>query len=277
MQNINCSLSISIMSGKGGVGKTNMAVNLGYSLFGQGYSVLLMDCDLGLANLDVLLGQSPQKNLQDLLLPDVDVREVIAEVEPGGFDFLPATSGVPELVDLDEDIQALLLEKLVELAGSYDFFIMDLGAGISRTVLSFAAMTHLKVVVVTPEPTSLTDSYAMMKVLKSNHGVQDFHVLVNQAADTDESRLTHQRLHAACEKFLGLDIRHIGGVRHDSHVVEAVRKQVPFTKLFPDSPAAQDLRNFAKAVADFRTGNMRRLSEEGVLLGLEGSPKDSNT
>lgn len=264
------------MSGKGGVGKTNMAVNLGYTLFNAGHSVLLMDCDLGLANLDVLLGQSPQKNLQDLLLPDTNVRDVIAEVEPGGFDFLPATSGVPELVDLDEDIQAMLLDKLRELAGSYDFFIMDLGAGISQTVLNFAAMTHLKVVVVTPEPTSLTDSYAMMKVLKSNHDVEDFYVLVNQAGDEEEGRLTHQRLHAACEKFLGLDIRFLGEVHHDAQVVEAVRKQVPFTKLFPDAPASQDLQTLAKNVAAFRTQNMRMLSEEGVLLDMDGSAKDSN-
>lgn len=270
MDNINCTLSLSVMSGKGGVGKTNLAINLGYALFQAGHKVLLMDCDLGLANLDVLLGQSPEKNLQDLLLPDADVHEIITPVESGGFDFLPATSGVPELVDLDEDIQSLLLDKLKELGGGYDFLIMDLGAGISKTVLNFAAMTHLKLVVITPEPTSLTDSYAMMKVLKTKHQVTDFSVVVNQASSQEESRLTHQRLHAACQRFLGLDIRHMGGVRHDSHVIDAVRKQVPLIKLSPEAPASQDIISLAQSLVQHRAQNMRNLSESSVLLDLPG-------
>jgi MinD-like ATPase involved in chromosome partitioning or flagellar assembly len=170
MINPNMTLSLSIMSGKGGVGKTNLALNLGYALFRQGLTSLLMDCDLGLANLDVMLGLAPERNLQDLLGDEVPTDEVVAAIEPGGFDFLPAASGVPELVEMDEDMRAVLFQKITGLLSRYQMLVLDLGAGINSTALAFAAMTQLRLMVVTPEPTSLTDSYAMMKVLRNEHG-----------------------------------------------------------------------------------------------------------
>jgi flagellar biosynthesis protein FlhG len=268
MDNINCTLSLSILSGKGGVGKTNLALNLGYALFQAGHPLMLMDCDLGLANLDVLLGLSPERNLQDLLLPGVEVQDVVVGIEEGGFDFLPATSGVPELVELDEDIQELLFEKLKQLACEYEYLLLDLGAGISKTVLSFAAVSHLKLVVVTPEPTSLTDSYALMKVLQNRHGLQNFHILVNQVSGPDEAKLTYERLKAACKKFLGLEIRFLGGIRHDPALAEAVRRQVPLLKHSPQSPAAQDILTLAKRIQGLRNENLIMLSETMALKNL---------
>lgn len=242
----NRTLSVSVLSGKGGVGKSNIALNLGYCMFRGGFPLLLMDCDLGLANLDVLMGVAPEHNMQNLLDSDMDPREIAVHIEPGGFDFLPAASGVPELVEMDSDLRAMLFRKLDPLFAGYDYLFMDIGAGINPTVLAFGAMTHVRLIIVTPEPTSLTDSYALMKVLATQHGVKDFHVIVNQVEDKREEEVTFRRLAAACDKFLGFTPHLLGGIRHDRMVTESVRKQKPLLKMAPGSPAAQDM--FALAV-----------------------------
>ncbi len=259
MQNPNKTLSVSVMSGKGGVGKTNISLSLGYALHKTGNSLLLLDCDLGLANLDVLLGISPDRNLQDMLRPEIKSSDVVVSIETGGFDFLPAASGVPELVEMDEDMQDLLFRKMVQLIGNYNFLILDLGAGINKTVLSFAAMTQMRVVVVTPEPTSLTDSYALMKVLKQQHGVDDFLVLVNQASP-QEAKQTFERLSAACQKFLGITIRSLGSIRADRNVVEAVRRQTPLMKYAPNTEASKDISAIAAKLERFRKDNLELIA-----------------
>ena len=233
MLNPNKTLSVTVMSGKGGVGKTNIALNLAYALHAAGSRIMLMDCDLGLANLDVLLGISPERNMQDLLRPDVSSSEVVVKLEDGGLDLLPAASGVPELVEMDEDMQSILFKKLVQLISRYQYLVLDLGAGISQTVLSLAAMTRFRVVVMTPEPTSLTDSYALMKVLKAQHGVTDFHVVVNDVSSMAEAKQAFERLSAACHKFLNIDLIQLGVVPHDATVTEAVRRQTPVHEVFP--------------------------------------------
>jgi flagellar biosynthesis protein FlhG len=262
----NKAASFAVVSGKGGVGKTNLALNLGYALHRGGHRVLLMDCDLGLANLDVLLGLTPDKNLQDLLSPDTRPDDVVVPIEPGGFDFLPSASGVPELIDLDEDVQALLFERLNALIGGYDFLLLDLGAGISRTVLRFAAMTRERLVVITPEPTSLTDGYAMIKVMLTSHGVRDFQVVVNMAASAEEGKRSFERLHAACARFLDLDIKYAGCVRSDPAVPRAVIRQTPLLKLAPGSDAGRDILQIAVRMKRMRDA---QLPEIGGGSGLD--------
>lgn len=257
----NTTLSVSILSGKGGVGKTNIALNLGYSLYRGGHPLLLMDCDLGLANLDVLLGITPDKNLQDLLDSDAAPRDITVPIEPDGFDFLPAASGVPELVEMDGDMRSLLVHRLEPLFSHYDFLFLDLGAGINPTVLAFAAMTQLRIVIVTPEPTSLTDSYALMKVLSTQRGVRDFFVIVNQAESRKEEAQTFKRLAAACRKFLDIEPHFLGGVRLDKAVPEAVRKQKPLMRAAPQSPAAQDLFSIAVTLQRMRTALLPELAD----------------
>ena len=252
------------MSGKGGVGKTNIVLNLGYALHGANMTSMLMDCDLGLANLDVLLGISPDRNLQDLLRTGVDAEDVLVSIEDG-FDMLPATSGVPELVEMDEDMQDVLFTKLTSLAGEYDFLMLDLGAGISHTVLSFASLTQLRIVVVTPEPTSLTDSYAMMKVLTTQHDVKDFLILVNQATSAAEATQTFERLAAACKNFLNIEVRNLGYIHHDSAVVESVRRQTPLLKHAPNAPASKDINRLAKAIMLYRENNLERIASRPIL------------
>lgn len=240
-QNPNATLSVAILSGKGGVGKTNLALNLSYALFRASHRVLLMDFDVGLANVDVLLGLSPEKNLQDLFRPEVSAADVMLAVEPGGFDFLPAASGVPELLEMDDDMREVLFEKLNTVFGNYDYLMLDLGAGISQTILSVAAMSQMRVLVVTPEPTSLTDSYAVIKVLNTQYGLTDFHILVNQVDGPADTKATFNRLATACSHFLGFEPVLIGGVRSDPALPAAVRRQIPLLRHAPRSPAAQDI------------------------------------
>ena len=258
-------LSISILSGKGGVGKTNLALNLAYALFRANHKMLVMDFDVGLANVDVLLGVSPERTLQDLLKPGVMPADVVAAVEPGGFDFLPAASGVPELLELDEDMRGQVFGKLNTVLGEYDYVLFDLGAGIGQTVLSLASMTRMRILVVTPEPTSLTDGYAVVKVLKNQHNIKDFMVVVNQAASPKEAQITFDRLHGACKRFLDLDIAYLGAVHSDPNVPEAVRRQVPLIKHAPQCRASQDILALAIKIGRHRAENKSHLKSKTIL------------
>lgn len=267
--NPNSTVSLCIMSGKGGVGKTNISLNLGFALAGLAEQdgtanrALLMDCDLGLANLDVLLGLTPERNLQDLLAAEATAEEVVVEVKPG-LSILPAATGVPELVEMDQNQRDGLFEALMGLVKGYEFLLMDLGAGISDTVLSIARMAQMRVVLVTPEPTSLTDGYAIIKVLNSRYGVRDFCVVVNQAS-AQEAKTTFQRLNMACKSFLGFDLVHLGHVRMDRTVTEAVRNQTPLAEFAPQCNAYKDIQSLAGKIAHYRRENLEALAGRTAL------------
>ncbi len=248
----NTPLSIAIVSGKGGVGKTNLALNLGLALHYAGNPTLLMDCDLGLANLDVLLGLTPEHTLQDMLAGNVSIDQVATPIKPGGFDMLPAASGVPELVEFNPRTHQSLLAHVSPLLSRYKFLLLDVGAGITPTVQAFAAMAHMRVIVITPEPTSLTDSYALMKVLFGRYGLRNFHVLVNQAENRKEEAATFKRLAGACKHFLNIEPIFLGGVLADSHLPDAVRRQMPVLDSAPESQAAKDITAVAETVARLR-------------------------
>jgi flagellar biosynthesis protein FlhG len=267
MTEANKTLSIAVASGKGGVGKTNLALNLGFALHELGQTLVLLDADLGLANLDVLLGLSPEKNLQDLL-GDATAENVVVPLAKEGFVFLPSASGVAELVELDEDVRTLLLGKLDALFRQYDFLLLDLGAGISPTVLSFAAMPQERIVVITPEPTSLTDSYALIKVLCTQHQIRNFQIIVNMAESDKEAKSAFNRLAQACERFLTLPISLLGVVHRDHMVTEAVRHQVPFMKFAPTCQAAQDIREIAKKIMERRIKLRDLISRTPILKTL---------
>lgn len=244
-------MSLAIMSGKGGVGKSNLSLNLGYSLAQKNHALLLMDCDLGLANLDVLLGITPEQNLQDVLLSGADVKNAIISLEKNtkeAFDILPAASGVPELTDMYSDMRDLLIKRINPSLRGYDIILMDLGAGIHGTVQSFAAMAAIRIIVLTPEPTALTDAYALIKVLSQDLGVRDFLVVVNDVASRKEEEITFKRLEMACQKFLNINPVLLGGVRHDVKLQESVLRQKPLLELFPESNAAQDIGTLADRI-----------------------------
>lgn len=267
MTDLNKTLSLSVVSGKGGVGKTNLALNLGFALHELGHSLVLLDADLGLANLDVLLGISPEKNIQDLL-GEESAENVVVPLAKEGFVFLPSASGVAELVELDEDVQGVLLDKLDHLFRQYDFLVLDLGAGISPTVLSFAAMPQERIVIITPEPTSLTDSYALIKVLSTQHQIKNFQVIVNMTESDKEAQMAFDRLFQACERFLNLPIRLLGVVHKDPMLTEAVRHQVPFLKFAPDCQASKDIREIARKLRDRRTKLKDLIARSPILKPL---------
>ncbi len=266
MTALNTTLSLAVVSGKGGVGKTNIALNLGFALHELGHSLVLLDGDLGLANLDVLLGISPEKNLQDLL-GEAPLESVVVPLAQD-FAFLPSASGVAELVDLDDDVQSILLDKLDALFRQYHFLLLDLGAGISPTVLSFAARPQERIIVITPEPTSLTDSYALIKVLSAQHQTKNFQVIVNMSESSREARTAFDRLAQACERFLSLPIRLLGVVHKDPMVMESVRHQVPLLKFAPSCRAAQDIREIAAKIVERRERLKDLIARSPILKPL---------
>jgi len=266
-------LSVAIMSGKGGVGKTNLTLNLGYALHMRGHSVLLMDCDLGLANLDVLLGIAPEGNMQDVLLGSAGMKDIIHPITPRGLDILPAASGVPELAEMTDDMQKVLLDRLMPELGRYDYVLMDTGAGISETVQTMAAMATLRIVVVTPEPTSLTDSYALIKVLLTRHELRDFLIMVNQAESEKETQHTFSRLSTACRKFLQIEPVFLAAVRNDKTVAEAVRQQQALLAYKPTCRAAQDIQAAADKIQKIRNSMTEWMRKNPILRSL---PKSEN-
>lgn len=268
---MNSTLSVAVLSGKGGVGKTNIALNLAFALYQSGYKSLLMDCDMGLANLDVLLGITPEGNLQDVLLGEAQIENVLHSIQPKGLDVLPAASGVPELNDLNPDRRDLLLTRLAPLLDKYDFIFMDIGAGISDTVQTFAAMAAVRLVVITPEPTSLTDSYALIKILNKRFGLQDYRIIVNEVTSSNEAVRAYEKLAGACRHFLNVELKLLGSVRMDKNLQEAVCKQQPLMSYAPGSPAAQDIQSLAQKLQNARMNMLDWLAANEILKVLPNS------
>lgn len=261
---MNGTLSIAVVSGKGGVGKTNLALNLSYALYRAKQKVLLMDCDLGLANLDVLLGIAPKVSIEQVILEEADFKDATVNIEPGGFSLLPASSGVDILGEVASPTQTGFLRRLNDYASSYEYLILDVGAGITDSVQNFAARAAMRVVVVTPEPTSITDAYTLIKVLATRHGITDFHILVNQATTPEEEKTSFSRLFAACEKFLDIGLQSLGAIKYDPAMLQAVRRQEPLLKFSPTSPAGKDL-----VAAAVRIHNIRESMELDPQMPLQ--------
>ena len=241
-------LVISITSGKGGVGKTNVSVNLSAALAKAGQRVVLLDADLGLANVDILLGLTPKFNLFHLFHEGARLADVLLDT-PYGFKILPASSGVTEMVALTAGQKLTLLEAMDELESNVDYLIVDTSAGISDSVLYFNMAAQERLVVLTPEPTSLTDAYALIKVMQQNHGVNDFRVLVNMAQDDKAAIEIFRRLYKACDHFLsGVGLDYVGMVPRDAAVRKAVVSQQPFFVMDPKSPASKALFEISQTI-----------------------------
>lgn len=241
-------LVVSVTSGKGGVGKTNFSVNLAVSLAQQGKRVVLIDADLGLANVDVVLGLTPQKNLFHLFHDGANMHDILFPT-PYGFSILPASSGMSEMLALSTGQKLELLEAVDILEDQLDYLLVDTGAGINDNVLYFNLAAQERLVVLTPEPTSLTDAYALIKVLKLNHGVEHFKVLVNMAADGKSAKEMFSRLYQACDHFLsGVSLDFAGFIPRDPQVRKAVVQQKPFCIVNPDSSASLAVQQVARTI-----------------------------
>ncbi|MEF8794589.1 MinD/ParA family protein [Thiohalorhabdus sp.] len=232
---------ISFTSGKGGVGKTNVVTSLAQLAIRQGQRVLVMDADLGLANIDVLLGVRPKRTLQDVIDGKVGIRDVLIE-GPGGVTFLPGGSGVSELTNLETAQKLALIDAINECGEAFDTLLVDTGAGISPNVLYFNQAAAEVVTVVTPEPTSIADAYGLIKVLHQKGRKGPVYVLVNMARNASEANHVFQRLALAADRFLGLELVNLGWLPQDSRLESAVRQQKALVDLYPRSKAASRLQ-----------------------------------
>ncbi|MGE4505554.1 MAG: MinD/ParA family protein [Desulfovibrionaceae bacterium] len=245
-------LVFSVTSGKGGVGKTNVSVNLACELSRMGRRVVLLDADLGLANVDVILGLAPKYNLFHLFHEGMTMDKILFQT-PYGFRILPASSGVSDMVDLDTGQKLDLLEAMDYLEDDIDHLIVDTGAGINDNVLYFNLAVQERLLVLTPEPTSLTDAYALVKVLKLHHGVERFRVLVNMAQSEKAAKEVYLKLHNACDHFLsGVSLDLVGFIPQDPAVRQAVINQTPVCEMAPESKAAQSLAAVARVVDNWK-------------------------
>jgi flagellar biosynthesis protein FlhG len=240
---------IAVTSGKGGVGKTNVVANLAYSLCRLKRRVLILDADMGLANLDVLLGLIPKYTIHHILMGERTPEEIMIE-GPGGMKILPASSGIQELAELTSQQRMALLAQLETLNDHTDVLLIDTAAGISSNVMFFNTMANEIVVVVSPEPTSITDAYAMIKILATRYGEKCFHLLVNFVGNEGEALEIYRHLSMVTERFLNLSIRFLGFIPVDVHVQRAVKEQRAVTELFPNCSASRSFLTLAERIAD---------------------------
>ncbi|MEN6441081.1 MAG: MinD/ParA family protein [Syntrophobacter sp.] len=230
---------ISVSSGKGGVGKSNVVINLALAFDQMGLRVLIMDADLGLANIDVLLGLAPKYNLSHVLNGTKRIDEVLVR-GPGRTKIMPASSGVQELTKLTDEQKLLLLEMFEGMETEIDILLVDTSAGISDAVLYFNLAAHEKIVVVTPEPTSLTDAYALIKVLYSKYGERYFRILVNSAPSEAAGKAIFAKISKVADHFLdGLSLDYLGAIPHDVMITKAVLQQRALLEVFPDAAASR--------------------------------------
>ena len=247
MRKDNTVRAIAIASGKGGVGKTNVAVNLAVALADLGSRPLLLDADLGLGNVDILLGLSPRFNLSHVLSGEKTMADILIK-GPHDIHILPAASGVAGMADLDLGQRAGLIEAVSSLDADVDHLLIDLAAGIATDVLTFSRAAQEVLVVVSTEPASITDAYALIKVLSRDHGLRRFHVLPNMVADAREGQILFQRLSAVAERYLEVQLDLAGIIPLDPAMRSAVRAQQCIFDRYPGSAAAQAFRTLAHTV-----------------------------
>jgi flagellar biosynthesis protein FlhG len=252
---------IGVTSGKGGVGKTNISANLAVLAAKRGKRVLVLDADLGLANVEIIFGVKPRYHMGDLLDGHLGIDDVLIE-GPYGIKILSAGSGVQSLTQLDESRKMQLIAALDPVEDRFDLVIVDSGAGIGDNVLFFVGAAQEALLVVSPEPTSLIDAYAVVKVLSQQAGVRHFNVVVNPVVDELAARDVFHKLTAVTGKFLNASMRHLGYVPRDENLHRAIMAQRPVVEMFPTSPASRGLA----AVAD-------RLLEGSAPPVLDGGMK----
>jgi len=239
---------MAITSGKGGVGKTNVVANLAISLSMLNRRVVVFDADLGLANLDVLLGLIPKYNLKDVLIGKKSFSEIIVE-GPKGIKIIPASSGIQELSALTDEQRLRLLSEFDQFDENIDILLIDTAAGISSNVMYFNVAAQEIIVIAAPEPTSITDAYALMKVLSINYGEKYFRLIVNSVKDEKEGKEVFKKLSVAADRFLDISIDYLGYIPFDESVTKAVRQQKALVELYPSSKAGRSFAALAKSIS----------------------------
>lgn len=263
--------AIAISSGKGGVGKTNLVANLAIALARQGQRVIVLDADLGLANMDTLLGLHPRATLRHVVHGECPLAEVLVS-GPHGIRLIPASSGFEDMTHLGAAERIRLLQEVDGLEEDFDVMLLDTAAGLSSNVTFFATAAQQTLVVVTPEPTSLTDAYALIKVLSTRYAESEFGVVINMAHGEEEAERTFAHLSRVAARFLDVSLQYQGYIPYDRELPEAVRRQQAVLDLAPGCPASRAFDALAQRVLRWPAGEdpkgglqffFRRLIEEG--------------
>ncbi|TCZ79979.1 MinD/ParA family protein [Paenibacillus albiflavus] len=257
---------ITISSGKGGVGKSNFALNFGLSLQARGHKVLIFDADIGMANIDVLMGISPQFNLYHLLKKQKTIWEIVQTTQYG-ISFIAGGSGFNDLISLTEEDLSYFNEQVGELAGHFDYIIFDTGAGLSKETLKFILAANETIIVTTPEPTAITDAYALIKMVHTMGHQVSFRLVINQVTDMKEGKQTANKIQLVAQQFLSLDIAVLGYIESDLNVSKAVKRQIPFHIAYPNSNASKSIRRLAD---DFLSNEHKALSKVTGSNGVKG-------
>jgi flagellar biosynthesis protein FlhG len=237
---------IAVTGGKGGVGKTNVTANLAVALAARRREVMILDADLGLANVDVVLGLQPRYTLAHVLRGEVALEDAIV-TGPGGVQVVPAASGVRGMANLSATEQAGLIRAFSDLYHRIDVLLVDTAAGLADTVLTFTSAAHHVLVVVCDEPASITDAYALIKVLSREHGVGRFQILANQTRSPGEGRELFHKMARVCDRFLDVTLEYTGSVPHDEYLRRAVQQQIAVVQAYPSSRAALAFKVLATA------------------------------
>ncbi|MFA5626786.1 MAG: MinD/ParA family protein [Thiohalomonadaceae bacterium] len=237
---------LAVTSGKGGVGKTNVSVNMAVAMAQVGRQVLVFDADLGLANLDVMLGLQPQYNLSHVLSGERSLEEILVE-GPAGIRIIPASSGIQRMAELTPTEHAGMIRAFSELSADVDVLLVDTAAGISDSVVSFSKAAQEVIVVVCDEPASITDAYALIKLLNKEHNVRRFRILANMAHSPQEGRELFAKMVRVTDRFLeDVVLDYMGSVPYDEYLRKAVQRQRPIVEMYPRSKAAQAFTALAR-------------------------------
>jgi flagellar biosynthesis protein FlhG len=256
---------ITVTSGKGGVGKSNFTLNFALTLQSRGYRVLVFDADIGLANIDVLMGVSSKYSLYHLLKKEKTIWEIIQN-GPNDLQFIAGGSGFNDLLRLTEEELDYFAKQVNELNGYVDFIIFDTGAGLSKETLKFILAAEETFVVTTPEPTSITDAYAIIKMVNSMGHQIPFRLVINRVTDLREGKQTADKISLVAKKFLQIDIPTLGYVDDDSNVSKAVKRQIPFTIAFPNTAASKGIQLLAdRFIAGHTQGESTSSGIKGFL------------
>ena len=264
---------IAVASGKGGVGKTNVTVNLGVALAQQGKEVLLLDADLGLANIDVMLGVHPQYNLLHVIDGSKTLQEIIVE-GPAGIKIIPAASGIQKMAELSPAQHAGMIHAFSELEQHIDILLIDSAAGIADSVISFTRAAQEVIVVVCDEPASITDAYALIKLLSRDYQLDHFHIIANMTRSVQEGRELFNKISMVCERFLDVNLDFMGIVPFDEDLRLAVKKQNAVVEFRPQSKSATAFTHLSRKVAHWPVmkqprGHMEFFVERLIEASLE--------
>ncbi len=246
---------ITVTGGKGGVGKSSVSLNIAVALTLLGKKVMLFDADLGLANIDVMLGLKVDKNLGHVLSGECELKDIL-QTGPHGLRIVPASSGLKQMVELTMEQHVGLIRAFSTLDEDIDFFIVDTAAGISDMVLSFCRAAQDVLMVVCNEPTSVADAYAQMKVLSRDYGVKKFKIIGNQLHSLDEGKLMYQKLVAVTERFIDATLELVGCIPVDMNMRKAIRQRSCVVDLFPTSPAARAFKTLANRIVTWPIPNV---------------------